>query len=312
MKDFYYILGTDVNCTAPEIKEAYRKLSKKFHPDLNFNDKYFEKHFREIKEAYDTLSNPAKRAEYDKKLSKFKSDPSYLHYAEELKRREEELRRREEKIRFRQAFPHYYNSRKFRGDDPRTRTRKVDIGFTLVLIIITLIFGNYVMNVVNDAKLKKVISVPILASALYTPPPVRHKKRHKIKPAPATDVQAVDAVNTAEIPSAEKSSVEPPAENTKPNAQNEAVSSENTEEKPVTVSYKKPDAEGGNYLYATSVISNVTGVTNMRRANKYSSPVISEIPTNSKVFVIQKGDVFYKVLCNNETGYVPKWSLEDK
>ena len=50
MKDFYYILGTEENATSLEIKEAYRKLSKKFHPDVNFNDKYFEKHFREIKE----------------------------------------------------------------------------------------------------------------------------------------------------------------------------------------------------------------------------------------------------------------------
>ena len=73
MKDFYYILGTDENSTMLEIKEAYRKLSKKFHPDLNFNDKYFENHFREIKEAYETLVDPVKRTSYNAKLSKLQN-----------------------------------------------------------------------------------------------------------------------------------------------------------------------------------------------------------------------------------------------
>ena len=48
MKDFYYILGTDVNATSAEIREAYKKLSKKFHPDLNQNDYYFESRFKEV------------------------------------------------------------------------------------------------------------------------------------------------------------------------------------------------------------------------------------------------------------------------
>jgi curved DNA-binding protein CbpA len=305
MKDFYYILGTDVNCTSLEIKEAYRKLSKKFHPDLNFNDKYFEGHFREIKEAYDTLSNPAKRAEYDKKLSRFKLDPSYQDYAEELKRKEEELRRREEKIRFRQAFPHYYNSRKFKGDDPRNRTRKVDIGFTLVLNIITLIFGNYVMNVVNDAKAKKPkkTGIYVATNPFITTP--HHKKRHKVKEQSDNDAPKTDAAaNNTPAVEPQVNTENPPAE------QPQTVSSENTEVKPVAVSYKSQ--EPGSFLYTTNVISNVTGVTNMRKGDRYSSPVIKEIHTNSKVFVLKKGDVFYKVLCDNETGYIPKWSLEDK
>ena len=305
MKDFYYILGTDVNCTSLEIKEAYRKLSKKFHPDLNFNDKYFEGRFREIKEAYDTLSNPAKRAEYDKKLSRFKLDPSYQHYAEELKRKEEELRRREEKIRFRQAFPHYYNSRKFKGDDPKNRTRKVDIGFTLVLIIITFIFGNYVMNVVTDAKAKKAKKTTIYVATnpfIITP---HHKKKHKAKTQSDSDIPKTEvAANNPPAVESQVNTENPPAE------QPQTISSENTEVKPVAVSYKSQGP--GNFLYTTNVISNVTGVTNMRKDDRYSSPVIKEIHTNSKVFVLKKGDIFYKVLCDNETGYIPKWSLEDK
>jgi len=306
MKDFYYILGIDVNCTSLEIKEAYRKLSKKFHPDLNFNDKYFENHFREIKEAYEVLSNSSKRAEYDKKLSKFKLDPSYQQYFEELKRREEELRRREEKIRFRQSFPHYYNSRKFKGDEPRNRTRKVDIGFTLVLIVITIVFGNYVMSVVTDAKVKNIKKTTTITATNPFIISIPHKKKHKLKSQPN------DYNTPSAIASTYEQTVEPKQDTQNTSAEvPKIVSSENTEIKPVAVSYKNRESNN-NFLYTTNVISNVTGVTNMREADRYSSPVIKEIPTNSKVFVLRKGDVFYKVLCENETGYVPKWSLEDK
>jgi curved DNA-binding protein CbpA len=306
MKDFYYILGIDENCTSVEIKEAYRKLSKKFHPDLNLNDKYFEKHFREIKEACEILSNPSKRAEYDKKLNKFKLDPSYQNYAEELKRREDELRKREEKIRFRQAFPHYYNSRKFKGTDQRNRTRKVDIGFTLVLIIITFIFGNYVMNVITDAKIDKLKNTTTLAATNPFIPIITHKKKHKAKDRPdihnfksKITVKKPDSLETKQ--DVQKTSVEYPKN----------AISENSDVKPVAVSYNIPE-RNNVVLYATNVISNATGVTNMREFDRYSSQVIKEIPRNSKVFVLHKGDVFYKILCDNETGYVPKWALEDK
>ncbi len=73
MNDFYYILGLDANCTSNEIKEAYRKLSKKFHPDLNQGDKYFESRFREVKDAYETLIDPVKRNRYDAVLRNSKN-----------------------------------------------------------------------------------------------------------------------------------------------------------------------------------------------------------------------------------------------
>jgi len=70
MKDFYYILGIDANCTSTEIREAYRKLSKKFHPDLNQNDNYFASRFKDVNEAYETLIDPARRSKYDAALKK--------------------------------------------------------------------------------------------------------------------------------------------------------------------------------------------------------------------------------------------------
>lgn len=73
MKDFYYILGISKNSTIDEIKSAYRKLSKKFHPDLNNGDKFFEDRFKEIQEAYETLSNINKRKLYDELFDRYKN-----------------------------------------------------------------------------------------------------------------------------------------------------------------------------------------------------------------------------------------------
>jgi curved DNA-binding protein CbpA len=55
MKDYHYILGVPKHANQEEIKSAYRKLSKKFHPDLNDNDKFFEERFKDINEAYEYL-----------------------------------------------------------------------------------------------------------------------------------------------------------------------------------------------------------------------------------------------------------------
>lgn len=64
-KDYYKILGVNKNASTDEIKQAYRKLAMKYHPDRNQGDKQAEEKFKEINEANEVLSDPQKRSRYD-------------------------------------------------------------------------------------------------------------------------------------------------------------------------------------------------------------------------------------------------------
>ena len=74
-RDYYEILGIDRNADAEAIKSAYRKLAKKYHPDLHPGDTDAEKHFKEVNEAYSVLSDPDKKAKYDQ-FGKAAFDPT--------------------------------------------------------------------------------------------------------------------------------------------------------------------------------------------------------------------------------------------
>lgn len=64
-RDYYEVLGVDKDANDADIKKAYRKLAKKYHPDLHPNDKESNDKFAEVNEAYEVLSDPDKRKKYD-------------------------------------------------------------------------------------------------------------------------------------------------------------------------------------------------------------------------------------------------------
>jgi curved DNA-binding protein len=70
-KDYYKILGVDRKASDEDIRKAYRKLAKQYHPDYNPENKQAEERFKEINEAYEVLSDPKKRSHYDRLGSDF-------------------------------------------------------------------------------------------------------------------------------------------------------------------------------------------------------------------------------------------------
>lgn len=75
--DYYKILGISKNATENDIKKAYRKLARKYHPDLNPNDKQAEKKFKEINEANEVLSNAENRKKYDEYGEHWQNSEAY-------------------------------------------------------------------------------------------------------------------------------------------------------------------------------------------------------------------------------------------
>ena len=65
-EDFYKILGVKRDAKPEEIKKAYRRLARKYHPDVNPGDKSAEERFKQMSEAFDILSDPKKRTVYDR------------------------------------------------------------------------------------------------------------------------------------------------------------------------------------------------------------------------------------------------------
>ena len=70
LPDYYQQLQVSATASGAEIKAAYRRLAKQYHPDKNFGVYAAEEKFKQIKEAYETLINPSKRRRYDEKRNR--------------------------------------------------------------------------------------------------------------------------------------------------------------------------------------------------------------------------------------------------
>lgn len=99
LKNYYHILGVSKTATTEEIKTAFRKLSKKLHPDVNEGDPFFVERFRDIQQAYDVLMDEQKRKSYDFKLSNLYSKGIDNDLYEALRKRKEERKKNEEQKR---------------------------------------------------------------------------------------------------------------------------------------------------------------------------------------------------------------------
>jgi curved DNA-binding protein len=89
--DYYKTLGITKSASEADIKKAYRKLARKYHPDLNPNDKVAEKNFKNINEANEVLSNPENRKKYDKYGEHWQNGEAY---EQQEKQRQQDYQRR--------------------------------------------------------------------------------------------------------------------------------------------------------------------------------------------------------------------------
>jgi hypothetical protein len=284
MKDYYYILGVDAKCTTADVREAYRKLSKKFHPDLNQNDAYFENRFKDIQEAYETLGDPSKRKRYDASFS-YAKPPSFTGQPPPKQK--------------------YY-----------PRTTAIDVVFTIILISVTLLFGNYVWKAINGSKAAKAaVPAVVTVSPVAATASTHHKrKKHLFNAAIAI---AIPKATPKSKPVAIQKPLPVITVIQKQPLINNTTKATRDMFKPHTVIVNRPsqlaDNNTSNDLpYSSYLRSNITGVVNMHQSGSFNSTVVAVIPANSKVMVLARGVNYYKVRYNDGIGYVPKWTVLTK
>lgn len=358
MKDFYNILGLSPDCTSDDVKEAYRKLSKKIHPGLNQGDKYFEDRAVDVKEAFQTLRDPVKRIIYDVTIKSQVSTaptaqkkqvtvaptpaatvvpaapkiqvtvasapaPAVAPAAQKKEASTATASDTAEAPTAQKLAGSQYQTR--RADYRNFKRKGPGIGMTLSLVLIAAILSVYIYKSLTAEKPSTPDPTYTAAATTTTYQVVhtKHKKKHVLK-SKVTGEEFKYKADTASIASTKPAPAEPkistpaavtPApikkEPAKPAIVNQPAPVKPAPVKPATDSNK---SAGGNhdFLYATYVNPNVTGVINMRAYNKYNSNIVDVIPTRSKVLVLEKGDTYYRVFYKNYIGYVPKWSLQEK
>lgn len=122
--DYYSILGVSKDSTTKEIKSAYRKLARKYHPDLNPNDREAKRKFQEINEAHEVLSDPDKRKKYDQYGENWKHAEEFKYSGQNRGQHSDQRRQRYEWSGDEGGFSDFFESL-FGGFGTTGRSRQV-------------------------------------------------------------------------------------------------------------------------------------------------------------------------------------------
>jgi len=160
--DYYKILGIDKTATAKDIKNAYRKLARKFHPDLNPNDQAAKKNFQQINEANEVLSDPVKRKKYDKYGKDWQHAEQFENSKQYQEQRSNSQGGRNSGSQFNGDFSDFFESM-FGGSASKGRSRQVkyrgdDYSSELHLELIDAYSTHKQMLTVNGKKIR--ITIP--------------------------------------------------------------------------------------------------------------------------------------------------------
>ena len=314
MKNYYDILGITHEATQEDIKGAFRKLSIKFHPDKNEGDKFFEEHFKLVGEAYEVLSNPEKRENYNLKWKEFNEIDQAQDLAEELKGKERDLFRKEhdlrkkiqdvetDKIKYQQKMYHQFEKEKndlyekfqqekeiLKNDFKPTVTKRVlknkNKKFLITAgLFLFVIFAVFAIQIINKPSLKIVETKPL---------PIKiDSAAKKTEVLPKKNISTVQPVAT--IPNNIISS-KSPIQNNK-NIVASKVAPENIQHQLATTTSK-----------AELLGSDPNSGWSRDISGNYESPkVLLKIPSGQKVEIISelsKGGYYY-VSYQNQKGYI--------
>lgn len=156
--DYYKILGIDKSAADSDIKSAYRKLARKYHPDLNPKDKEANKKFQQINEANEVLSDPEKRKKYDKYGSDWKHAEEFEKAGQSRGRQQYSSAQQNFAGGEDSDFSDFFSSMFGGGGRRQTKYRGEDVNAELHLTLLDAYTTNKQTITVNDRKLR--ITIP--------------------------------------------------------------------------------------------------------------------------------------------------------
>lgn len=142
IKNYYHLLGIGKDASQEEIKQSFRLYALKFHPDRHKGDKFFEEKFKEIQEAYETLSNAEKRREYDKKLFGSKNFVNSSNNEQE-----KQAFKRKQKPKAETIFETSEQKAKKLNSEKRSKNFLIGLGTTFAVFVLFSIGGEQGMHV---------------------------------------------------------------------------------------------------------------------------------------------------------------------